>query len=72
MKRNVGAFDQVLRICLGFILITWLLVDQTAARWWGLLGVVPLLTGWSGSCPLYAMIGLSTCGDQSTTRAPSH
>lgn len=72
MKRNVGALDQVLRISLGFILITWLLVDQTSARWWGLLGLVPLLTGWSGSCPLYGAMGMSTAGHKGGLPSSPH
>jgi hypothetical protein len=28
---------------------------------WGYLGVIPLVTGLSGMCPLYSMIGISTC-----------
>jgi hypothetical protein len=28
---------------------------------WGYLGAVPLLTGLIGSCPLYTVLGFSTC-----------
>ena len=28
---------------------------------WGYIGVVPLLTGLAGTCPLYTLIGISTC-----------
>lgn len=28
---------------------------------WGLVGLVPLLTGLLGSCPLYTVVGFSTC-----------
>ena len=28
---------------------------------WGYLGIVPLLTGLIGSCPLYTLFGFSTC-----------
>ena len=28
---------------------------------WGLIGLVPLLTGLAGSCPLYSLFGLNTC-----------
>lgn len=33
---------------------------------WGYLGVVPLLTGAIGSCPLYTLLGFSTCPVSST------
>ncbi|MEY2786373.1 MAG: hypothetical protein RL277_2585, partial [Planctomycetota bacterium] len=32
---------------------------------WGWIGVVPLLTGLLGSCPLYTLFGISTCRRQS-------
>ncbi|MGE0591631.1 MAG: DUF2892 domain-containing protein [Vicinamibacterales bacterium] len=28
---------------------------------WGYIGIVPLLTGAIGSCPLYSIMGVSTC-----------
>ncbi|MCA9629559.1 MAG: DUF2892 domain-containing protein, partial [Myxococcales bacterium] len=28
---------------------------------WGWIGVVPLLTGLAGHCPLYRLLGVSTC-----------
>lgn len=28
---------------------------------WGYIGVVPLLTGLVGYCPLYRVVGISTC-----------
>jgi hypothetical protein len=28
---------------------------------WGLLGLVPLATALLGSCPLYTLLGISTC-----------
>lgn len=69
MKSNVGALDQVVRICVGFILVTWLLVVQTPARWWGLVGLIALWTGWMSFCPLYRMLGISSRGG---TAQPSH
>jgi hypothetical protein len=31
------------------------------ARWFGLIGLVPLLTGIVGNCPLYSLLGIDTC-----------
>jgi hypothetical protein len=28
---------------------------------WGYIGVVPLLTGAAGFCPLYTLLGINTC-----------
>lgn len=36
---------------------------------WGYIGVVPLLTGLIGSCPLYTLLGISTCPIKSRTSA---
>jgi hypothetical protein len=30
-------------------------------RYWGLVGLVPLLTGLMNFCPLYTVLGLNTC-----------
>lgn len=58
-KANVGALDRALRILVGVVLIA--LVAMQVIGLWGLIGVVPLLTGALGSCPLYAVLGIRTC-----------
>jgi len=58
-KSNVGGIDRVLRIVAGLVLIGLTLAGQIGA--WGWIGVVPLLTGALGSCPLYTVLGMSTC-----------
>ena len=59
MKTNVGGIDRILRITLGLALI--LAAATATVGWWGWLGVVPLLTGLSGWCPPYTLLGLNTC-----------
>ena len=61
MKLNIGSIDRFVRIALGVTLLALTLVLEGNARWWGLVGLVPLLTGIAGSCPVYSMLGLSTC-----------
>lgn len=61
MKANVGGIDKVLRIVVGVVLLSLIFLVEGAARWWGLLGLIPLGTGVFGLCPLYALFGLSTC-----------
>jgi hypothetical protein len=58
-KTNVGTVDRVLRIVLGLALIGLTLFGTIGA--WGWIGVVPLLTASLGTCPLYTVLGLSTC-----------
>lgn len=62
-KTNVGGIDRILRIMVGLALLVWFFVDQGTGFWhWAkLIGVVPLLTGLMSSCPLYSILGLSTC-----------
>ena len=59
MAQNVGGIDKWLRIAVGIILIVLGLFGPLG--WWGALGLVPLLTGLAGHCPLYSVIGANTC-----------
>lgn len=61
MLSNVGGFDRVLRIVAGLILLTFAVVYQGDERWFGLIGVVPLLTGLFRFCPAYRLLGMNTC-----------
>jgi len=61
MKINVGTVDKVARIIIGIGLLSLIFVLQDSLRWLGLIGIVPLATGLVGYCPLYALLGLSTC-----------
>ena len=58
--QNVGMLDRVLRVVLGIALIA--LVFYGPETRWGGLGLVPLLTGIVGFCPLYRLFGINTCG----------
>jgi hypothetical protein len=60
MKRNVGSADKLLRAAIGIALLSMLVPVEGTARWWGLIGVVPLLTALFGYCPLYSPFGFST------------
>jgi Protein of unknown function (DUF2892) len=60
---NVGSADRVAWF-LGLLLIAFAIplgFPQTGRNWVGWIGVVPLLTAAVGSCPLYSVLGLSTC-----------
>lgn len=62
MKANVGYGDRVARVVLGVVLLSLLYFLEGDARWFGLIGLVPLLTAAVGSCPLYSLFGINTCG----------
>ncbi len=57
MKKNMGSLDRTLRIIAGVIIVVLGLVYQS---WWGLIGLIPLLTAFVGFCPAYAPFKLST------------
>ena len=59
MQSNVGGIDRVLRIVIGAILVALTVIGTIGA--WGWIGLVPLATGVLGFCPLYRLIGLSSC-----------
>jgi Protein of unknown function (DUF2892) len=59
MKSNVGGIDRILRIVLGLVLIG--LAATGTVGVWGWIGVVPLATAAFGFCPLYTVLGFSSC-----------
>lgn len=59
MTRNEGTIDRALRIILGLVLISLVFVGPQTA--WGWVGIVPLVTGALGTCPLYSALGINTC-----------
>lgn len=61
MKANVGGIDRILRIAAGIGLLAFFALGEGTARYWGLVGLVPLATGLFGFCPAYPLLGLSTC-----------
>ena len=59
LPKNEATIDRVIRVVLGVsVLSLTVLGPQTM---WGLLGLVPLVAGLVGSCPLYTLLGVSTC-----------
>jgi len=61
MKANVGGIDRVLRILVGLGLLSLVFILEGSARWWGLVGLVPLGTGLFQICPAYYLFGINTC-----------
>jgi len=60
MKRNEGTIDRALRIILGVVLLALVFVGPQTP--WGWIGLVPLVTGLVGMCPIYSILGVNTCG----------
>ncbi len=62
-KTNEGLVDRILRVVVGLALLGWFFFDQSGGVWHyaKLIGIVPLVTGLIGSCPVYSVLGIRTC-----------
>lgn len=58
MKCNVGGTERIIRIVVGAIILLFGLYFKS---WWGIIGLVPLITGAIRYCPISAVLGISTC-----------
>ncbi len=56
---NEHIAERVIRVGIGLALIGLAVAGKVGP--WGYVGVVPVLTGLLGSCPLYTVLGFSTC-----------
>ena len=59
LPRNEHNIERAARILVGIGLLS--LVFTGPQTPWGWIGVIPLATGLIGSCPLYTVLGFSTC-----------
>lgn len=59
MKANEGKWDRIARVIVGLGLLSLTVLGPQTL--WGLVGLIPLITGIVGFCPLYKVFGLSTC-----------
>ena len=56
---NEHPIERVVRVALGVGLVAAAYTGSLGA--WAYVGVVPILTGALGTCPLYTLVGISTC-----------
>ncbi len=57
--KNIGRPERIVRIVIGLGLLTLVFVGPQTP--WGWIGLVPLVTGAVGSCPLYRLFGKKSC-----------
>jgi hypothetical protein len=67
LPRNEHTVDRVVRVVVGLVLLSLVFVGPHTL--WGLVGLLPLVTGLLGSCPAYTLLGIGTC---ETPRKLSH
>ncbi len=60
MEANVGQTDKMIRIVAGVLLLSLVFIGPKS--WWGLIGLVPLLTALINFCPAYTLLGVNTRG----------
>jgi hypothetical protein len=63
LKANVGTVDRALRIIGGVVLLSLYFFLEGPARAWSLVGLVLLGTGLFRFCPLYTLVGFSSCSN---------
>lgn len=61
LNTNVGSADRIIRVILGLALLSAIFLLDGKERWFGLIGLVPLLTAAVKVCPLYTVLGIRTC-----------
>jgi hypothetical protein len=59
MTQNIGPVDRLVRLIAGIGLLSLIFVGPQT--WWGLVGLIPLVTALVGWCPPYAVFGINTC-----------
>ena len=62
MPANVGNADRIARIIVGIALLSVFFLAEGNARWWGLIGIVPIATAFLKWCPAYTLFGINSCG----------
>ena len=57
-KNNVGKIDRIIRVVVGIIVVGNVFYALHHPIGW--LGVILIVTGIAGKCPLYSIIGINT------------
>ncbi len=67
MNKNVGNIDRAIRVIAGLVILG---AGYYYKTWWGLVGLLPLLTGFCRFCPGYIPFGINTCGTPPPSDTP--
>jgi len=62
--KNIGSADKTIRIILALVIFG---AGYYYQSWWGLVGLVPLLTAIISWCPAYSIFGIRTCRTNTKT-----
>ncbi|WP_018291478.1 YgaP-like transmembrane domain [Verrucomicrobium sp. 3C] len=73
MPIHEGKTERILRVVAGLLLLIILpLTLPGAAKWWGLVGLLPLLTGLTGYSPAWTPFGTNTCATRKKDKTLPH
>ncbi|ADT84388.1 MULTISPECIES: YgaP family membrane protein [Thermococcus] len=62
MERNEGTLDRLLRIVIGIVLLgIWAGMNVPYETVLLIVGLIALVTGLTGFCAIYKLLGISTC-----------
>jgi hypothetical protein len=65
MKNNIGALDRTIRVIIGAaIIITGAYLKSV----WGVIGMIPIISAFNGTCPFYLLLGISTLHKKAKVR----
>lgn len=62
LVRNEGHIDRAIRVLLGVVGIALVFIGPKTS--WGWIGIIPLVTGLVGMCPIYRILGINSCGGE--------
>jgi len=60
MNVNLGTTERIFRAIVGLGLLSLVFVGPRT--WWGVIGLVPLVTAAISFCPVWQVLGINTCG----------
>jgi len=65
LPNNEHPVERALRVAVGLVIVMLAFVGPKTP--WAFLGIIPIVTGLVGSCPIYTLFGISTCALKTKT-----
>jgi hypothetical protein len=57
--RLIGWIHRLIRLAIGLAILALAITGPKTP--WGLIGLIPIATAMIATCPLYSLLGISTC-----------
>jgi len=62
--KNIGKIDKIIRVILGIVVMSLYFILEGNLKYIGCLGILPIATVLTGSCPLYYLFKINTCSSK--------